>query len=180
MERMIELTHKSDIPQCFRDTPIADLIEYHNFEKPFHHYTKAKILIGMCMDNRKSLRIPHSFAYILRTGGGNLRYSEFKVSYAVAIGKIKAIALLAHNQCGMVNLLSKKEQFINGLVENGGWDRQMAEEHFWHFAPIFEIGSEIDFVLSEAKRLRLRYPKIVIAPLLYKLDDNLLYGIEED
>lgn len=134
----------------------------------------------MCMDNRKSLRIPDGFAYILRSGGGSLRFSEFKVSYAVAIGGIKAIALLAHDQCGMVNLMEKKKLFVNGLVENGGWDVERAEEHFWHFAPIFEIGNEIDFVLSEAKRLRLRYPRIPVAPLLYKIEDNLLYGIKED
>ena len=34
----------------------------------------------MCMDNRKQLRLPDNFAYILRTGGGNIRYSEFKIS----------------------------------------------------------------------------------------------------
>ena len=35
----------------------------------------------------------------------------------------------------------------------------------------------MDFVLSEAKRLRLRYPKIQVAPLLYRVEDNLLYLI---
>ena len=48
-----------------------------------------------------------------------------------------------------------------------------------HFAPIFEIGNEIDFVLSEAKRLRLRYPKIQVVPLFYRVEDNLLYLINE-
>ncbi len=132
------------------------------------------------MDNRKHLRIPENFAYIIRTGGANLRYSEFKVSYAIAIGKIKYIALIGHNNCGMVNLISKREDFINGLVENAGWEREWAEQHFMHFAPMFEIGNEIDFLLSEAKRLRLRYPKITIVPLLYKIEDNKLYLIRED
>ena len=44
---------------------------------------------------------------------------------------------------------------------------------------MFEIGSEIDFVLSETKRLRLRYPTIPVAPLCYKVEDSLLYFIEE-
>ena len=48
-----------------------------------------------------------------------------------------------------------------------------------HFAPMFEIGNEVDFVLSEAKRLRLRYPKIVVAPMLYRVEDNLLCLIKE-
>ena len=45
---------------------------------------------------------------------------------------------------------------------------------------MFEIGNEIDFVLSEVKRLRLRYPEVLIAPLLYKVEDNLLYLIKEE
>jgi carbonic anhydrase len=44
---------------------------------------------------------------------------------------------------------------------------------------MFEIGNEIDFVLTEAKRLRLRYPKIAVAPLLYRVEDNLLYQLRE-
>ena len=76
------------------------------------------------------------------------------------------IALLAHTNCGMVNLMSKRERFIAGLVDQAGWDREWAETHFMHFAPMYEIGNEVDFVLSEAKRLRLRYPKLLVAPLL--------------
>ncbi len=73
------------------------------------------------MDNRKHLHIPDNFAFIIRAGGANLRYSEFKVSYAIAVGSVSCIALVGHNQCGMVNLISRKEQFIRGLVENAGW-----------------------------------------------------------
>ena len=79
-----------------------------------------------------------------------MRYSEFKVSYAISIGGVEAIALIAHNNCGMVNLYSKRNEFIDGLVENAGWDRELAEEHFMHFAPMFEISNEIAFVLAEA------------------------------
>jgi carbonic anhydrase len=131
------------------------------------------------MDNRKHLHIPDNYAFIIRAGGANLRYSEFKVSYAIAVGKVRHIALIGHNNCGMVNLSSRKAQFIDGLAENAGWDREWAEEHFMHFAPMFEIGNEVDFVLSEAKRLRLRYPKIQIAPLMYLVEDNKLYHLRE-
>jgi carbonic anhydrase len=44
---------------------------------------------------------------------------------------------------------------------------------------MFEIGNEIHFILSETQRLRMRYPKILVAPLLYKVEDNLLYQIKE-
>jgi carbonic anhydrase len=131
------------------------------------------------MDNRKHLHIPDNFAYIIRAGGANLRYSEFKVSYAIAVGGVKSIALIGHNQCGMVNLAARRDLFVRGLIQNAGWETDQAEEHFQQFAHLFEIGNEIDFVVSESQRLRLRYPKIQVVPLLYKVEDNLLYQIGE-
>jgi len=179
MNRLVAITNQNDIFSEYQNTPIELLLEYHNLNKDFDNYNNAQLLIGMCMDNRKHLRIPDNFSYIIRSGGGNLRYSEFKVSFAIAIGNVKHIALIGHSNCAMVNLFSKKEKFINGLVENAGWDKTWATDHFVHFSPMFEIGNEIDFLLSEAKRLRLKYPKITIAPMYYKVEDNLLYLINE-
>lgn len=180
MNRLLSVRTEEDISLDYRDTPIGRLLEYHNLQRHFDTYLKAQLLIGMCMDNRKRLHIPDNFAYVIRTGGANLRYSEFKVSYAIAVGGVKSIALIGHTQCGMVNLIERKELFVKGLEENAGWQRESAEEHFMQFAPMFEIGNEIDFVLMETKRLRLRYPKIQIAPLLYRVEDSLLYLIQEN
>lgn len=179
MQRLIPVISHNDIPLEYRQTPIERLLEFHNLNKDLAPYEKAELLIGMCMDNRKHLTIPDNFAYIIRAGGANLRFSEFKVSYAIAVGGVKCIALIGHNHCGMVNLVSRKTQFIDGLVDIAGWDKQVAEDHFMHFAPLFEIGGEIDFVLGEALRLRRRYPKIMVAPLYYLVEDNRLYFIEE-
>ena len=180
MSDLIQVTGENDIILKYKNTPIEQLLKYHNFGVPFENHTKAELLVGMCMDNRKQLKIPNNFAYILRTGGGNLRSVEFKISYAIALGGVKCFALIGHNNCGMVNLVSKKEAFINGLVQNAGWTEKQAEEHFMSFAPIFEIENEIDFLMKETKRLKERYPKILIAPLFYKLEDNLLYFLEDD
>jgi carbonic anhydrase len=180
MDRLISISSPDQIPSRYRHTPIGSLLRYHNLHHPPDSYEQAQMLIGMCMDNRKSLRIPDNFAYIIRTGGANLRYSEFKVSYAIAIGGVKCIALMGHNNCGMVDLGMKRDGFIKGLVEHAGWDSESAEEHFTHFTPMFEIGNEVSFVLSEVKRLRLKYPKVVIAPMLYRIEDSLLYLIRED
>jgi carbonic anhydrase len=179
MNRLLPVTSVNDIPPQFRDTPIGLLLEYHNLNRQHETYSNARLLIGMCMDNRKHLHIPDNFAFIIRAGGANLRYSEFKVSYAIGVGGVRALALIGHNQCGMVNLVARKEQFIDGLVTSAGWERAAAEEHFYQFAPMFEISNEIDFTLSEVRRLRLRYPNIIVAPLLYRVEDNLLYLIRE-
>ena len=169
-----------DIPAHLRNTPLEELLQYHNLDRELIPVPAPRLLIGMCMDNRKHLRIPDNFAFILRAGGANLRPSEFKVSYAIAVGGVRAIAIIGHNNCGMVNLMSRSHLFIEGLVNNAGWDRQQAEDHFFHFAPLFEIGSEIDFTRSEVKRLRRRYPGVLVAPMLYKVEDNRLYLLAED
>lgn len=179
MKKLIPVCKKEDIPAAYRDTPIQWLLEYHNLEKPFENYSQAQLLIGMCMDYRKHLHIPENFAYIIRSGGANLRYSEFKVSYAIAVGGVRYIALIGHTQCGMVNLVDRKELFIKGLVEGAGWSREQAEDHFMSFSAHYEIGNETDFVFSEAQRLRLRYPQIMVVPLIYKVEDNRVCLVED-
>ena len=178
MNRLIAIESKKDIPNEYQDTPIGLLFEYHNLGRAKDVYSTPQLLIGMCMDNRKHLHIPNNFAFIIRSGGANLRHSEFKVSFAISVGGVRHIALIGHTQCGMVNLASRKEQFVKGLVEGAGWDKKTAEEHFSSSVGVFEIGNEIDFVLSEAERLKSIYPKIVVLPLMYKVEDSLLYMIK--
>ena len=179
MDTLLPVKSLEDIHQEYRQTPIGLLLEFHNLNRPLESFDKAQLLIGMCMDIRKHLQMPDNFAFIIRSGGANLRYSEFKVSYAIAVGQVSHLAFIGHNNCGMVNLISRQNEFINGLVTTAGWTKERAEEHFLHFAPMFEIGNETDFILSETKRLRLCYPKILIAPLFYLVEDSNLYFIKE-
>lgn len=179
MHRLKAVINLEDIFVEYKDTPIGELLSYHNLGEEFQKCDTAKMLIGMCMDNRKSLRLPDNFAFIIRAGGANLQQSEFKVSFAIAVGGVQYLAVIGHTQCGMVNLESRKEQFIEGLVERGGCTRELANEHFEKFSPRFGITNEVDFVLGEVMRLRETYPKIVVAPLIYKVEDNKLYQIVE-
>jgi carbonic anhydrase len=179
MDQLIPVQNESDIPPYYRETPIGQLLQYHNLDRPFESYQRAQLLVGMCMDHRKHLHIPDNFSYIIRSGGANLRYSEFKVSYAIAVGGVQHIALIGHTNCGMVNLIARREQFVQGMVTNAGWEQDRAEEHFMNLAPMYEINNEVDFVVSEAFRLRRRYPRVIVAPMLYKVEDNLLYLVRD-
>jgi carbonic anhydrase len=117
---LIPVESIDDIDPVFRQTPIGLLLEYHNLNRQFETYKTAQLLIGMCMDNRKYLHIPDNFAFIIRSGGANLRFSEFKVSYAIAVGKVSHIVLIGHNNCGMVNLIARKKEFVDGLISVAG------------------------------------------------------------
>ena len=174
------VTAKEDILPAYHGTSIKTLLCYHNLGMPHKEYTSAQLLIGMCMDNRNQLNIPRNFSFIIRTAGANLRYSEFQVSFALSLGNVKTIAIIGHTQCGMVNVMAKQNEFVSGLVRNAGWQPQQAEQHFLQLAPSHEIGNEIHFVLSESRRLRLRYPEVLVAPMLYKVEDSKLYQIVEN
>lgn len=173
------ITALSDISPEVRGTPIEDLLRYHNMGATHSPYDQAEVLVGMCMDHRERLSIPENFAYVIRAAGCNLRYTEFQISYAVAIGGVSAIALVGHTHCGMVNLMHRRDPFISGLVRRGGWQREWAEARFMNSVAMFEIGNEIDFLVAEARRLRGRYPTLPVVPLIYCVEDHRLYQVNE-
>jgi carbonic anhydrase len=179
MSTIVAVTEHHDILPRYHNTPVARLLAFHNLNQPLIPAERAEIVVGMCMDNRKQLRIPDYFAYVLRTSGANMRHNEFRLSYAIGVGGVDCIALVAHTDCSMVGLATRMKKFVAGMVGTAGWEESEAREYFFQYAPFFEIENEVDFVILEAQRLRLRYPKVMVAPLLYKVEDGLLYQIEE-
>jgi carbonic anhydrase len=179
MAVIIPVATERDILPAYRDTPVGLLLEFHNLARVPNGVVRPQLLIGMCMDSRKHLRIPNDFAFVLRTAGANMRDNEFRISYAIAVGGVHTIVLIAHTDCGMARLHERREQFIEGMVANAGWDRARAERHFVESAPKFGIRDEIEFVLQEVDRLRGIYPRIQVAPLLYRVDDDLLYQLSD-
>ena len=177
MTEIISVDRSGDVLPEYRGTPVELLFEYHNLGRELDRLTKPQLLIGMCMDSRKLLRIPHDFAFVLRTAGANMRDNEFRISYAIAVGGVRTIVLIAHTDCGMARLYQRREQFIEGMVNNAGWDRARAEKHFADSAPKFGIKDEVEFVIQESARLRGIYPRIFVAPLLYRVEDDRLYQI---
>jgi len=177
MAEIIPVNYRTDILPEYRGTPVGLLLEYHNLDRALGSGPGRQLLIGMCMDSRKALRIPPDFAFVLRTAGANMRDNEFRISFAIAVGGVRTIALIAHTDCGMARVAKMHDEFVSGLVESAGWDVERAEKHFAESVPKFSIDNEVSFVLREAERLRTLYPKIMTAPLLYKVEDDLLYQL---
>ncbi len=180
MRKLVEVNSEKDIFPEYIKTPVGLLLSYHNLNRPFCTYQQPQMLIGMCMDNRKNLWIPDNFAFVIRSGGANLFYHEFQVSYAIAVGGVRCITLIGHSNCGMVQLDDRKEQFISGLVKNAGWKRENASMHFENLSPFFEIGDAVEFVLSEVERLKRRYPAVLVAPLYYEVETGKLLQIKKE
>jgi carbonic anhydrase len=178
MPQIIPVDAGSDILPAYAGTPLERLLRYHNLSEPLPSSSgRAELLVGMCMDNRKDLVIPNEFAFVIRAAGGNLRDHAFDISYAVAIGGVTTIALLAHTDCGMVHVRHKRATFIRGLVARGGWDERRAAKLFDESLAIYEIEDPVAFVIEEARRLRAEYPGVLVAPLLYRVEDDRLLQI---
>jgi carbonic anhydrase len=75
----------------------------------------------------------------------------------------------------MINVASKEEQLVNGLTQSMGWEPQTARSHFTSSGPLYEIGSETESALKGAERLRETYNRVLVAPLVYRVEDRLLY-----
>lgn len=178
MSKLLTVESKNDIPKAYRKTPVGLLLEYHNLNRSFETYDNAQLLIGTCMDNRIWLRHPNNFAFTLRTGGANLRANDFHVSYAIGVAGIRYLALIGHTQCGMIHLHERMNPFIEGLRDSG-WNAVRAREHFNHLAPLHEIDHEVDFTLAEARRLSERYPEVLVAPMIYRVEDHRLYLVKD-
>lgn len=177
---LIPVEREDDILPAFARTPVGDLLRYHNLGVPHRDHVRAELLVIMCMDSRKKLGIPDNFAFILRAGGANIRRSEFKVSFAVGIGAVSAIVVMGHSDCRMVGLRSRRDEFVDGLVRNGGWSAVAAAAEFDRYVDEFHIDDAMVFARTEAVRLRGAYPKMVVAPLFYTVEDNLLHQVRED
>lgn len=166
---------EADIPSEYLHTPVAKLIRYHNFGAPQQKYTHPEILIGKCMDYRVQLHTPPAFAYKLRSGGCNLNNNDFQVAYAVAIGGVKAIALIGHTDCGMVRLEEKREVFIAGFRAHSDCSYLEAAAFFDQNVGSQSLCKEDDILFEEAARYRAWFPRLPIAVLLYQVDDGQLY-----
>src|SRR5918912_2371263 len=177
MTEILPVDYRSDILQEYREMPVGLLLEYHNLERALGSGPGRQLLIGMCMDSRKALRIPPDFAFVLRTAGANMRDNEFRISFAIAIGGVRTIVLIAHTDCGMARVAHLHDEFLRRLVEYAGGDEARAERHYAESVPKFSIVDEVDFVMREAERLRGLYPKITVVPLLYRVEDDLLYQL---
>jgi carbonic anhydrase len=165
---LANVRNDADILPAYRGTPIGELLGYQNLGAAARKYERQVLLIATCLEQPAALRIPVGFAISLHTAAASLKRDPFKVSWAIGVARISAIAIVGHDDCRLVDLRSQREQFVVQMIEAAGWERPAAEQHFDHWSDLFEIDSPAEFVAAEAERLKNRYPKMLVAPLLYQ------------
>jgi carbonic anhydrase len=178
MPKLIEVNSEADILPKYRDTPIERLLRHQNLGEPLPPGSgPPQVFVSMCIDNRKSLNVPHGFAYVMRTAGARLQGNEFELTFAIAIGRVSAVALIGHTDCGMEKVLNLRESFIEGLAERGGVNPEAAAAHFDASAPRYAISSSLGSIVLQAEAVGRLLPKILVAPLLYRVEDDRLAQI---
>lgn len=179
-KRLLPLDSKDDIPESLRTTPIAELISCHNFYEvtDMDSDDKADLIIGMCVDYRKQLHIPKNAAYVIRSPGANMRDCEFGISLGLSAG-LKYMALIVHNRCLMEDPFEKRDLVLNCLTKEHGWTDYKAETFFDRVANEKEINDPIDFVIEESGRLRTLFKSLTVVPLLYNVDNDRLYLVND-
>lgn len=179
MERLLNISESRQIPEKYIGTPIFKLLEYHNLGLKHRIYKDPQMLIATCMDFRLNFNIPKNFAFMIRTGGANMKNMEFKISFAISIGGIKHIAIIAHTDCAMTKMTISQKSFVRGMVKSAKWSEGLAIRHFNSKSLEFGIKDEIDFTLKESKRLKKLYPGITIVPMLYEVEGDQISLINE-
>ncbi len=164
MSALIPVDTDGDILEQYRGTAVSELLRFTNlgvtFEAP-----APRILVASCLDPAAALTLPAGFAIELRTAGARLKRVPFKVSWAIAGAGVDAIALIAHGGCSFVGLRESREHFVSRLEAVAGWEQAAAEQHFDHWASLFEVEEPAEVVLAESRRLASRYRGIPVAPL---------------
>lgn len=164
---LIPVNCEDDILAAYRTTAIGQLLRYQNLGAAPARHTRPELLIATCLEQQAALRVPDGFAIHVRTAAASLKRDPFKVSWAIGVAGVQAIALVAHDDCALTALTGRRESFIRQMIESAGWEQSAAEQHFDHWSDLFQVDDPAGFVATEAARLRLRYPKIAVAPLLY-------------
>ncbi|MBX9941361.1 MAG: SulP family inorganic anion transporter [Candidatus Obscuribacterales bacterium] len=179
MSRLVPVRTEDDIPEPLRDTPISTLLKCQNMGQIESSLSDSpELIIGMCIDYRKSLTLPQNCAYVIRRTGANMQGSEFSLALALSAG-IKYMALIAHNHCIMSDPHKKRDDFVKSLSTVHGWKVAEASRFFDKHASSREISDAIDFSLKESRRLSKLFKGATFVPMMFLIEDNMLYLVKD-
>jgi carbonic anhydrase len=169
---------EADILAEWRETPITDLLRFQNLGAATDRkFSTPELLVATPFEDTVRLRLPPGFAIELRTAAANLKRDPFKVSWAIGVAGVRAIALVGTSRSRMTGLTGERDGFVARMIENAGWERAAAEQHFDHWSDLFAVEDPAEFLLAEASRLRARYPRIPVAALLHDATTDTLLQI---
>jgi carbonic anhydrase len=170
---------ENDILPEHLDTPVADLLRFHNLVAPLRSAGRPRLAIATCIDPRIVLRLPRGFAFVLRTPSIEVDTMDFALAYAAGVAAVSAICVLGHDECGLVDLGEQRDAFVTGLALKAGWTPEAAGECFDRSKDRFVVGDSIENVRTKTAWLRERFPRMRVAPLFYGVREGRLLQVRE-
>jgi carbonic anhydrase len=180
MVSLVDVYAAGDILPAYRGAPIERLLRVHNLgQTPGVHASHAELFICTCIDRRIDLRLPKGAAFVLRTAGARLDGNEFEAMFAVAIGGVTTVATIGHTDCAMGHVLEQRDAFIAGLVQRGRAAPEDAAARYDAEAPRLALSDPVAHTLEQARQVRSLLPGVLVAPLLYRVENHRLAQIVE-
>ena len=170
------VTSPEDVCEQYRGTPIEALLLAQNLGQDLECPRAPDLIIATCIDPRIDLRVPIGRAYVIRTAGVNLKnHAVFPFAYLTAVLGIRHVALIAHDDCAMVGLCARRQEFIERLAERPGCHGPSAGMFFDRYADFWNVPDAIAVVRNHAPDIVHRCGgAVVVAPLLYTVCDGRL------
>ena len=141
------------------------LLSSHNDGELYPSFELPQLAIVTCMDFRINLRLPDRFAFVLRTGGANVRPIESYLAFSVARTGIHAIAIIGHTDCAM----EKPDPYLVDALPTT--DKMRA--HYRSQIAFLAIRDARAYTLEQTERLE-AHMGLPIIPLLYRVEDHQL------
>lgn len=160
-----------EVLPAYRDTPIEQLLALHNRGVDFPVGQRPVLITATCVDPRIVLRLPARVSFIIRSAGVHMsEHSLFQFAFMHSVVGIRHLALMGHEDCAMVDLERWRERFVQGMSAANGVGREDAEAFFDRHRRSWSLDDEVASLRRQASFLRERFPSLLVAPLLYRLD----------
>ena len=170
---------ENDLLPGLLDTPVADLLRFHNLVAPLRSAGRPRLAIATCIDPRVVLRLPRGFAFVIRTPGIDVESQEFALAYAAGVGAVGAFCVIGHDECSLADLPTQRHAFVNGLALKAGWSEAEAGACYDRSHERFTVGEPIENVRMKTAWLRQRFPRMRVAPLFYAVREGRLLQVRE-
>lgn len=177
--RLVPVAAESDIFPPYRGTPIGDLLINHNLRPVIDPVGEPRLVVATCMDHRVNLNMPVGFALILRTAGASVEPLVFNVLAAMAVRDIRAVAIIGHSDCAMLDVERHRQKFIATATELGTMSEAEAAKLFEKGASRFGFENSIAQTLAQCEHLHKVVPGALIAPLSFDVKTGALSQIVE-
>lgn len=165
--RHIPVRSDADVLPAYRGTPIEALLINHNVRPVIKDGQGPSLVVATCMDHRVNLKMPVSFAMLIRTAGANVEPLVFNVLAAMAVRDIRTVAVIGHSDCAMLDVERHRDKFIATATSLGTMTEAEAEKLFNRGASHFGFADFHEQVLSQCDYLHKVMPEALIAPLAF-------------